>query len=435
MASQGSVQETRYLARFKSHHDAARQLKQRFTVEADKTDYVAGVLATPATSPRVLYVHVPFCNKICSFCPFYCPDALKRSEYDQYLLAEIAAIAQQPYLQAPIGAVYFGGGTPTALHPQQLARVLAAIRRSFTLAPGAEFSVETSVSELTDEMLDVLSEHGVNRLSIGVQTFDDAMRRRFRRRGDGSRAIATIERVISRGFANTGIDLIYNYPGQTAKRLDADLDIVLKLGLAGLSFYSLMLHPGTPLSEQLTDEERLSMADTEREYSLFAQIMARLTAGGYSLFELTKLIRDRLDRYDYVRIRHTGGSCIGIGHNAGGNVERYLYHNSVSAPKLSPAAPLSARGRIVAPVYFIFDQLIFDLQRTAVSLDVYSNLLQVSLAELLGPLVSELAGEGLVAYSQSDQTLSLTERGVFWGNNIISDLVEVILQAEQLQSC
>lgn len=413
-----------YTTRYRSHHDASRALKSRFEAHTDKTAYVEGVLSAPSASRRAVYLHVPFCTKICSFCPFHRPDALSRRLYDAYLIEEIDRIADKPYMRAPIDAINFGGGTPTALTPEQMARVLDRLHTAFDIRQGAEISVETSITELSDEMTRALLEGGVNRLSIGVQTFDNAGRRLLGRRGSGEAAAERIAKTKELGFENVGIDLIYNYPGQTEKSLDKDIETIRALSLAGISFYALILHDGTPILSRITEEQVASMRDIGREKAFFDRIVSELRADGYAFFELTKLIRNGLDRYEYVRIRHTGGSCIAIGHGAGGNLDRYVYRNSAKAPLLSQAAPISSMGRVLEEAYFLFDELINDLQKTEVDLDRYADRLQIDRTRKLTPLLERASGEGLITVSGS--RITLTDDGIFWGNNFIDELVRSV---------
>ncbi|MDR1093560.1 MAG: coproporphyrinogen III oxidase family protein [Clostridiales bacterium] len=418
----------RYKERYKSHHDASKALKARFNAETDKAAYLAGLLGGPAKSRRALYVHVPFCNKICSFCPFHRPDELRRREYHAYLIRGMRQIGGYPYMRAPIDAVNFGGGTPTALSPVQMGLVLREIKNTFDIRENAEISVETSVSELTDEMLGVLRDGGVNRLSVGVQTFDDNARKTFNRRGSGEKAAERLRAAVNGGFSNTGIDLIYNYPGQTPDMLKRDLDTVKSLNLSGVSFYSLMLHEKTPLYGKLTDADRNEMNDTAREYRLFQMILDELRGVGYGVFELTKMIRADLDRYDYIRIRHGGGSCIALGQGAGGNLENYIYRNAAGAPPVSGAIAVSAHGRVVTDEYRVIDEFIHELQRAGVDLGAYSPRFGADLAALLAKPLDELRAGGYIAAAGGG--IRFTDKGLFWGNNIIDELARRLLAAE-----
>lgn len=408
-----------YTVRYKSHHDAASELKKKYTSPEPASSYAAGVLAEPASSRRVIYLHVPFCNKICSFCPFHRPDELCRRDYHRYLIDEIRRICDFPYMRAPVDAVNFGGGTPTALLPEQMDAVLTELHRSFDIAPEAEISMESSATELTCEMLEVLKKGGVNRLSIGVQTFDDEGRKLLGRRGDGEHAALGVRRAIEAGIANTSIDLIYHYPGQTMERLEKDLAVIRSLGIAGLSFYSLILHERTPLFRKIDEGERALLTDIGCEYEQFETILHTLAEDGFRPLELTKLVRNGLDRYDYMSIRHTGGSCIALGHGAGGNLENYLYHNSVNVPVISEAAPISRAGRVVLPTYRLLDALVYDLQKGRADLRIWSEKLGTDLFSLWEDSLERLQGEELVTVA--NDIVAFTERGIFWGNNIIDE--------------
>lgn len=411
--------------RYKTHHDASQELKRFFTADYDKKKYLAELLDSSASTRRALYIHVPFCNKICSFCPFTKLNSMRRGEYDKYLTDRLDRLSRYKYMQTPVESVYFGGGTPTTLSPLQMDKVLKTIRKRFTLSGNCEISLESSISELTDDMLSVLNENGVNRLSLGVQTFDNDTRKLLNRRGSGENAIERIHKIIESGITNTSIDLIYNYPRQTLAHLSRDLEIIKELKLAGISFYSLMLHEKTPLYARLSREDMDILSDLDREYEFFLMILNELGAEGYEIFELTKLIRNNMDRYDYMRIRHERGSCIAVGYGAGGNLDRYFYHNS-EVPDISEDIVLSSRGRIVDEGYSLIDQFIFHLQMGSISLKPYSEALQIDLTQLFRPVMEELCVEEYITLTAGG--FNLTQKGLFWGNNIIHELVNILLK-------
>lgn len=410
--------------RYKSHHDASRDLKNRYTADTAGRDYLPAVLTETAKSRRVIYLHVPFCNKVCSFCPFHRPDELDRREYHLYLIRAIRRVREYPYMKAPVDAVNFGGGTPTSLSPAQMAAVLAELHGSFSISPDAEISVETSATGLSDEMLAVLREGGVNRLSVGIQSFQDHARRLLGRRGDGEFAASRVAAAMRAGIRNTNVDLIYNCPGETEADLQADLDTIASLDVAGISFYSLILHEKTPLFRRLDEEAKAKMRDMGREKAFFDQIFEGLAPHGYRLKELTKLVRDGRDRYDYMEIRHSGGSCIALGHGAGGNLEDYFYHNSHTMADISEDIRVCSRGRVLLPEYRVLDALIYALQKGSASLAPFSERLGVDLSRLFAEKLAGYADAGYLTWD--GDTVTLTQDGVFFGNNIISELIGCI---------
>lgn len=414
-----------YMQRYKSHHDASRALKKYYTSRQDREEYLETKLSQPSREPLVLYLHVPFCNKICSFCPFHRPDELQRRRYHEYLILQMEQLRKRPFLQAPVSAVNFGGGTPTSLLPEQMRQVLKALHSYFSIEKDAEISVESSATELTDEMLQVLVEGGVNRLSIGVQTFQDDTRKLFGRRGNGEHAAARVKRAMEYGITNTNIDLIYHYPGQTKEMLQRDLEIIKELGIAGLSFYPLMIHEKTPLGIRLTQAQRRELADMKQEYALYEQIVEELSKDGFAFLELSKLVRNHLDQYRYMELRHDFGSCIALGEGAGGNIGEYFYQNTYKEPLISERLPLSTRGRLVLPQYRIMDAFVYELQKCQVDMRKYSQRLGLSLEEKLRPALDRLEKEALLVRHGSK--IELTIKGMFWGNNIIDEFVRLLL--------
>ncbi len=415
-----------YGIRMRSHHDAMRRLKHICAEGEDKAGYLERVLGLRPSGRKILYLHVPFCNKICSFCSFHRPDAMQRRTYHAALVESIKRLSGFAYMRTPFSAVNFGGGTPTALPPEGMAAVLDAIRKYIPLEENAEFSVESSVSELTDDMLGVLRAGGVNRLSIGVQTFDEDTRRLFNRRGSGEKARERLASIV-KAIPNTSIDLIYNYPGQTDDSLARDLDIIASLGLAGISFYALMIHEKTPLARRLTEAQLSAMRDLRREKELFLMIVRGLAPHGFAPMELTKLVRDGIDRYDYIRIRHSGGNCVPVGLGAGGNIENYFFRNSSLTEYVSPSLPFCPSGRVLSDRYRVIDSFAGSMQTLSADLSEYSARLGADLPAVLGGTIDRLTDAGLVTYVGG--SLGFTEEGMFWGNNIIDELLGVVTEA------
>ncbi len=413
-----------YKERFKSHHDASRELKNFYKVDCNKDQYVYSSLNEENNNLKVIYIHVPFCNKICSFCPFHRPDSLKRTEYHKYIINELSVMKDFPYFKNGIDAINFGGGTPTALKPYQMKEILAYLKKNFKYNDDMEISVESSITEMTEEMMDVLIEGHVNRISFGVQTFNDERRKMLNRRGTGQQAIETIKKIISKGLTNTGIDLIYNYPGQTVEELKEDLKIIKSLNLAGISFYSLMLHESTPLYNKITKDEVDLMNDLNHEYELFETIIDELKDVGYEPLELTKLVRNNLDKYKYIAIRHNEGDCIAIGHGAGGNINGYIYRNTCDYPMIKNTS-VGQMGRCVDKKYFILDHLINELQHTSIDLSLYEDKLGIPLFAILKPLLEKLIKEELIIRNNNE--ISFTKKGIFFGNNIIADFIHEII--------
>ncbi len=195
-----------------------------------------------------LYVHVPFCAGKCAYCAFYSMARFSVSAVRAYLDRVFAEFARWNEACAPLETVYIGGGTPTALSASGLAELLAGVRRSFRFRPGGEFTVECNPETLSDDKVAVLAEYGVNRVSLGVQSFFPALRRVLGRRGTPVDVVQAVERLRAARIDNLGGDLIYGIPGQSLDMWRTDLRRACELGVSHLSTYELTIEEGSRLA-------------------------------------------------------------------------------------------------------------------------------------------------------------------------------------------
>ncbi|KAF0994447.1 radical SAM family heme chaperone HemW [Geobacillus sp. TFV-3] len=233
------------------------------------------------------YFHIPFCAHICHYCDFNKVFAAGQP-IDDYLRAmdkEMAWTAAE--FGSQLKTLFIGGGTPTVLEPAQLGRLLASIHRHFQFDPQtAEFTVEANPDGLTKEKLAILRDAGVNRLSLGAQTFDDQLLQaigRTHRRGDVIRAVALAREV---GFQNISIDLMYGLPGQTLEQFTADLEAAFSLHVPHLSAYSLILEPRTIFYNEWR-KGRLRLPSEEMEAEMYEAAMEQMAAAGYRQYEIS----------------------------------------------------------------------------------------------------------------------------------------------------
>lgn len=223
----------------------------------------------PADGRAFLYIHVPFCVALCPFCSFHRVvwRQSKAARYFSALRREIVAYRDAGFR---FSGVYVGGGTPTVA-PGELEETLALVRESF---PVREISVETNPTDLTDPILDMLVQAGVNRLSVGVQSFDDGLLRemeRYERYGSRAQILEHLERARGR-FTTLNVDMIFNLPHQTPEILDRDLDSVLGSAANQVSFYPLM----TSDSVRRKMTARMGGLDRHRVRSYYRHILERL---------------------------------------------------------------------------------------------------------------------------------------------------------------
>jgi oxygen-independent coproporphyrinogen III oxidase len=233
-----------------------------------------------------LYIHLPFCRVHCTYCPFaISTDLSLQDAYVDALIAEIAARA----VDEPVDTIYFGGGTPSRTSVENLTRLTAAIRDHFAVAHDAEFSIESNPEDITPEAIVQWRSLGINRLSIGVQAFNDAELRPLGRIHGRDGALDALAIAVASGL-NTNLDLILGLPNQTEESFCQTLDIAIAGGAGHLSLYMLDLEEGTPLHAQVA-RGRTQIPDDERVASLYAYAITRLSAAGLAQYEISNFAR------------------------------------------------------------------------------------------------------------------------------------------------
>ncbi|HMM20184.1 MAG TPA: radical SAM family heme chaperone HemW [Selenomonadales bacterium] len=238
-----------------------------------------------------LYIHIPFCRRKCLYCDFT-SFAGAEELYEAYTAALCREISGKGGLFAGhrVDSVYLGGGTPTVLPPEALARLGAAVKGYWNIAPDAEFTVEANPGTLDREKLAVLRSMGANRLSIGVQAFDDAVLQAAGRIHSAGEAVRTVEDAAQAGFENISIDLMYGLPGQTAAGFRAGLELAAGLPLRHISVYGLKVEDGTPFS-RLQAAGKLPVPEEEEEDAMYELAVRFLPESGLARYEISNYAR------------------------------------------------------------------------------------------------------------------------------------------------
>jgi oxygen-independent coproporphyrinogen-3 oxidase len=418
-----------YTKRLKSHHEVTKSLEYIFISNEDKKKYVTKLLTEKPNRPRSIYIHVPYCRKICSFCNMntgYVDESIK--DYHKLIIESIKAISKYPYIQGKdFDSVYFGGGTPTILSHRQIDEILKTIHEYLPISKQAEISMETSISELTEDKLYVMKENGVNRFSIGIQSFVDNTRGIFNRIGDGQRAVKKIEKIMDMGFENTNIDLIYNYPEQSMDELNYDLDIIKSLDIAGISMYSLILHEKSLLQSQIKEGIIPNIPDISMERELFGTIYGELMKDKFKVLELTKMVKENRDEYRYIKINNRGGDCLALGIGAGGKLGNYKYFNMTTKHMIDRnSAPISFMGKIVTDEYEKIDRIIGEMQFGKIDFKEIQDATNFNFQDKCSDFIGRLQAENLVNLNENGFVLN--EDGVFWGNNICRELTMNLIE-------
>ncbi len=233
-----------------------------------------------------IYIHIPFCKQACYYCDFhFSTNQTLRAEMVMAIAREIGI--QKDYLgHEPVNTIYFGGGTPSVLSPDEIHRLLQAIYELHSVAQDAEITLETNPDDLTEEYLQQIRQAGVNRLSIGIQTFHDDLLRYMNRAHDRTTALKTFEAARQAGFANISLDLIYSIPGQDDNRWKADIEQALLLEPQHISCYSLTIEPQTVFGKWASSG-KIKLIPDDLAAHQFEILMDRLQQAGYEHYEIS----------------------------------------------------------------------------------------------------------------------------------------------------
>jgi putative oxygen-independent coproporphyrinogen III oxidase len=374
--------------------------------------------------PFGIYVHVPFCSVRCGYCDFntYTSAELgggaSRAAYAETAVRELQ-LARRVLgdVDLPVETVFFGGGTPTLLPPQDLAAILAAIDGEFGLAPDAEVTTESNPDSVSADDLDVLRGHGFNRISFGMQSAVPQVLATLDRTHDPLRVPLAVQWAREAGFEQVSLDLIYGTPGESLDDWQSSLDAALACEPDHVSAYSLIVEDGTAFARKVRRGE-VAMPDDDDFADKYVAADERLTAAGLGWYEVSNWARSEADRCRHNLLYWRGADWWGVGpgaHSHVGGVRWWnVKHPTAYAARLDAgASPAHAR------------ELLSDEDRR-----VERVLLEVRLADGL-PLevldaagravVPDLVGDGLV--TEEPGRLVLTRRGRLLADAVVRNLL------------
>ncbi len=281
-----------------------------------------------------IYVHIPFCIRKCRYCDFYSVTEISRTDaFIEAICREIAATTSRLHFDT----LYIGGGTPSVLAPDDIGRIIDRIVAQFRVDPAAEITLEVNPGTITRDSLSAYRKVGVNRLNIGVQSFQDDSLKWLGRIHSAEAATNAVLWAQASGFDRIGIDLMYGIPNQSRQLWMADLHQAVALNPEHLSCYMLTCEPGTPLDRMRRQRKFEPMAD-EKLCDLFETTVLELSKRGYPLYEISNFARKDGSDSDIHRSRHNrkywmDAPYIGFGPAAHSylNPVRYRNHGDIAA--------------------------------------------------------------------------------------------------------
>lgn len=233
-----------------------------------------------------IYIHIPFCKQRCKYCAFYSSTLYNiREQYVDAVCKEIA-MRKEYAGSTTLETIYFGGGTPSTLTTEQLRTMCDAIYAAHSIAPNPEITIECNPDDLTPEFLEELKKLPFNRISMGVQSFDDTQLKRLGRRHNAEKARQAIANARAAGYKNISIDLMFALPGSTKESWQHDLETAIALKPDHLSAYNLMYEEGTPLYRSLQHGEFEELSE-EENVEQFGMLIESMKCSGYRHYEIS----------------------------------------------------------------------------------------------------------------------------------------------------
>lgn len=270
-----------------------------------------------------LYVHIPFCKQKCLYCDFV-SFAGKETLTAQYL--DALEREMTIYKGEKIDTVFIGGGTPSVLSPEAITRLTDAIKNTFIIAPGAEYTMEINPGTVNKEKIDAIYRGGINRVSVGIQSFNDEELRAIGRIHDSSTAINTVKELYEAGFGNISVDLMMSLPYQTEESFKENLRVATTLPINHISVYSLIIEENTPIYNKYKSGE-YNEPDEDADRRLYKHTKEYLAKMGFSRYEISNYARVGYESKHNLKYWDCD-EYIGVGLNAHSYIDNVRYYNT-----------------------------------------------------------------------------------------------------------
>lgn len=372
-----------------------------------------------------IYIHIPFCKQRCRYCSFFSStNEEKKREYVDALCEELRM--RKNYIESNVDTIYIGGGTPSTLQKEDFEKIFSTIKENFNVKDGAEITLEANPDDLSRDYLTMLRSLPFNRLSMGVQSFDDALLKKLGRRHDSARAKEAFSNARAAGFDNISIDLMFALPGSTPESWSNDLKNAIELCPEHISAYNLTYEEGTALYKAMQSGSIVPL-DEDENLQQFTMLIEALEAAGYCHYEISNFARPgRESRHNssyWHNVPYLG--CGAAAHS----------YDGVSRQWNVADIALYIRGiKEGAPDYEIeelteserYNDAVLTRLRTrdGLPLDWFKENFQEKYIKYMLNAVAEHIERGTLTRTSND-SIRLTKKGIFISDAIMRDLIFV----------
>lgn len=365
--------------------------------------------------PTSAYVHIPFCTQICYYCDFS-KVFIQNQPVDDYLRALVREF--ESYGIKQLRTLYMGGGTPTAITAQQLDYVLTELTKHLDLSMLEEFTIEANPGDLDADKIAVLKNSAVNRVSLGVQTFNNKHLKKIGRSHNEAQIYESIDSLKAAGFDNISIDLIYALPGQTLDDVKENVAKALALDIPHLSLYSLILEHHTVFMNKMR-RGKLNLPTEDTEAEMFDYILSELKKAGFDHYEIANFAKPGFESKHNL-VYWDNDEYFGCGAGASGYLDGIRYRNRGPIQHyLKAVAEGNARlsEEVLTKTEQMEEEFFLGLRKkTGVSISRFERKFETSFETIYGQVVRDLQMEGLVQLD--GDRLRMTQKGLFLGDTV-----------------
>jgi oxygen-independent coproporphyrinogen-3 oxidase len=373
------------------------------------------------------YIHIPFCDHKCIYCDFY---SIITSDNVQSFLdclkKEIIHYSEKHSADRELISIFFGGGTPSLMEPDYISEILESIKTKFVVRNDAEITLETNPGTVTQEKLKMFRNAGINRISIGIQSFDNNDLRFLTRIHNSETAIKTVFDAAEAGFENISLDLIFNLPGQSKKNWIKNLERAVKLPIKHISAYSLILERGTILNKMVLDG-KVKIADADYDAELYQTTINFLTANGFYQYEVsnfTKLGFECIHNNAYWHYT----DYFGFGTSAHSFVDGKRWWNLSSLKmyinKIKNEGNAIAGSESISPENALNEYIMLELRSSGLNLQMFENRFGKESSEWLKnkyPYFEVLKNQNFV--TMNNDIVKLTPKGYAVCDEILAEIL------------
>jgi oxygen-independent coproporphyrinogen III oxidase len=373
-----------------------------------------------------IYIHVPWCHRRCPYCDFYFEIGKSDSKFAATVLAELS-VRRQYFPASPARTLYFGGGTPSLLSSEQLNQIISHIKSSQSLQLDAEITLEANSEDLNPSYLAEIKQAGVNRLSLGLQSFDDVILKWLGRKHDAKMARTCIVHALDAGFTRLSVDLIVGVPGEDWQQIRGTISWLSQVGVSHISVYVLTVEPLTPLERLIEKGQRLRPIE-DSQVAAYEQGQAILKEQGYRQYEISSFAKPGQES-QHNRLYWAQGSYLGLGPGAHSMLLQpdgsiYRRHTlGILSEWLKDPAFTNFTEDILDPNHALLESLAFGIRDLLRGVQVKSQLYRhkCALPKSFFKTVENLIKQGWIV--KQDESLLLTPIGTLFADAVARDFL------------